>query len=159
MMIINKSITKLSGLPSVGEKDQVGEVLVPPQSRSRSWGKVRWLTDREPGMVPHLLKGEPLQLLPPQTAGHQAPSPLGHRLRPAELLLQDVLVREEGNVPHQHVVQEDPEAPHCQTLRPEPERSDLRMASRERSILVRPSSMLHNEISDITRSARLLSPH
>lgn len=63
-------------------------------------------------MVPHLLQGEPLQLLPPQTTGYQAPGPLGHTLRPAELLLQDVLVREEGNVPHQHVVQEDPEAPH-----------------------------------------------
>ena len=56
-------------------------------------------------MISHLLQAESLQVGPPETARDETPGLLGDRLRPGELLPQDLLVREEGDVAHQHVVQ------------------------------------------------------
>ena len=99
----------------VGELCQISEVFVSPHG----WLVLFGLT--QPGMVSHLLQGESLQLGPPETAGHEAPRLLGDELWPDELLPEDLLVCEEWDVAHQHVVQQDPQAPDCQTLRPESE--------------------------------------
>ena len=56
-------------------------------------------------MISHLLQAESLQLGPPETAGDQAPRLLGDKLGPGELLPQDLIVCEEGDVADQHVVQ------------------------------------------------------
>ena len=102
---------------SVGELFQISEVFVSPQGGLVVVGA--GLT--KPGMISELLQRESLQLGAPQTAGHQAPRVLRDKLRPGELLPEDLLVCEEGDVAHQHVVQQDPQAPHSQTLRTESE--------------------------------------